>query len=122
MRTDFLPSKLVAVLAVAITCLLGGVVWAVDSYTLVELGASRRGGSSVGRHMDSTGGQVVGSSGRTHGSGMRAFVWSSTGMRDLGTFPGGEYSEAFGVNDAGTVVGNSNTRETMWGFVWNPLE
>ena len=123
MRRDFSPSKLVAVLAVAITCLLGGMVWAGDTYTVVELGALRRGGSSVGRHMDSVGGRVVGSSGLTHGSGTRAFVWSAhTGMHDLGTFQGGDYSEAFGVNDAGAVVGNSNTRETMWAFVWNARE
>jgi probable HAF family extracellular repeat protein len=122
MGTDFSISKLVAVLAVAITS-LGGVLWASDGYTIVELAALRQGGSTVGRHMDSVGGRVVGSSGLTHGSGMRAFVWSaSTGMRDLSTFQGGDYSEAFGVNDAGTVVGNSNTRETMRAFLWNARE
>jgi probable HAF family extracellular repeat protein len=122
MGTDFSISKLVAVLAVAITS-LGGVLWAGDGYTVVELGNLRQGGSSVGRHMDSVGGRVVGTSGLTHGSNMHAFVWSApTGMRDLGTFEGGDYSEAFGVNDAGTVVGNSNTRQTMRGFVWNAQE
>src|SRR5262245_8039723 len=123
MRTNVSLCKLVAVLAVAITCLLGGMGWAGDVYTVIELGALRPGGSSVGRHTDGVGGRVVGSSGWTHGSGMRAFVWSAhTSIHDLGTFPGGDYSEAFGVNDAGTVVGNSNTRETMWAFVWNARE
>jgi probable HAF family extracellular repeat protein len=123
MRTQILSTKLVALLAVSITSVLGGVGWAGDAYTVVELGALRQGGSTVGRHMDSTGGRVVGMSGVTHGSGMRAFVWSApTGMRDLGTFLGGDYSEAFGVNDAGTVVGNSNLKETVRGFVWNARE
>jgi len=123
MRTDFSISKLIAMLVVAIPCVLGGPAWAGDGYAVVELGALRQGGSSVGRHMDSVGGQVVGSSGLTHGSGTRAFVWSaSSGMRDLGTLQGGDYSEAFGVNDAGTVVGDSNTPETMRAFVWNARE
>src|SRR5215469_189456 len=99
MRIDFSTSKLIPVLAITITCVFGSVVWAGDSYTLVELGALRQGGSSVGRHMDSVGGKVVGSSGWIHGSDTHAFVWSMpTGMRDLGTFQGGDYSEAFGVN------------------------
>ena len=123
MKTDLSLTKLVAALAVAVTCVLGGVGWAGDSYTVVELGALRQGGSTVGRHMDSVGGRVVGSSGLTHGTDMRAFVWSApTGMRDLGTFQGGDYSEAFGVNDSGTVVGASNTRENTRAFVWNAQE
>ena len=73
--------------------------------------------------MDSTGTRVVGSSGWIHGSDTRAFLWSApTGMRDLGTFQGGDYSEAFGVNDSGTVVGDSNTRENIRAFVWNAQE
>ena len=40
MGTDFSISKLVAVLAVAITS-LGGVLWAGDGYTMVELAALR---------------------------------------------------------------------------------
>src|SRR5436309_349664 len=123
MRTEFSISELVALLAVSVTCVLGGMVWAVDSYTVVELGALRQDGSSVGRQIDSVGGRVVGSSGLTHGTDTRAFVWSpATGLRDLGTFQGGDYSEAFGVNDAGTVVGDSNTRDSMRGFVWNDRE
>ena len=123
MRADFSIKRLVAVLAVAIPCALGGAAAAADGYTVVELGALRQNGSSVGRHMDSTGTRVVGSSGLIHGSDTRAFVWSaSTGMRDLGTFQGGDYSEAFGVNDSGSVVGDSNTRENIRAFVWNAQE
>ena len=120
MRTDFSIRRLVAVLAVAIPFALGSAAAAADGYTVVELGALRQNGSSVGRHMDSTGTRVVGSSGLIHGSDTRAFLWSApTGMRDLGTFQGGNYSQAFGVNDSGNVVGDSNTRENIRAFIWN---
>lgn len=123
MKTHFSMRILAAVLATAIPCVLGGVASAADHYTIVELGALRQDGSSVGRQMDSTGTRVVGSSGWIHGNDTRAFLWStSTGMLGLGTLQGGDYSEAFGVNDAGTVVGDSNTRDTMRAFVWNAPE
>jgi probable HAF family extracellular repeat protein len=56
------------------------------------------------------------------GSGMRAFVWSeSTGMRELGTLSLSNQSFAFGINDAGQVVGGlfqlfsgSEDRAFLW--------
>ena len=123
MRTEFSIGRLVALLAVFVISVLGGVALAGDSYTVVELGPLKPGGSSVGRQMDNAGVHAVGSSGWTHGPDTRAFLWAApTGMRDLGTFPGGDYSEGFGVNDSGTVVGDSNTRDTMLAFVWNALD
>jgi probable HAF family extracellular repeat protein len=122
MRTAFSITRLVAALTVAIPCVLAGLASAADGYTLVELGALKERGSSVGRHMDSSGARVVGSSGWIHGSDTHASLWTAGGTRDLGTFQGGDYSEAFGVNDSGTVVGDSNTRETMLAFVWNATD
>lgn len=44
------------------------------------------------------------------GGGVGAFIWNAaTGMRDLGTFPGGGNSAAFGVDRTGRVVGSAQT-------------
>ena len=55
-------------------------------------------------------GRVVGES--TNASGEhRAFLWSAaTGMRDLGTLGTGAQSAAFAINEAGEVVGWSDTQ------------
>ncbi len=42
MRADFSITRLVAVLAVAVPCALGGVASAADGYTVVELGALQK--------------------------------------------------------------------------------
>ena len=57
--------------------------------------------------------QVVGFSGPALDSPKsRAFFWSkSTGMLDLGTL-GGAYAQAFAINDAGSITGNSQLRSS----------
>jgi probable HAF family extracellular repeat protein len=50
--------------------------------------------------------------GRSYGAGedqdLRAFVWDRGAMRDIGTL-GGTSAEAFGINDAGSIAGDSTT-------------
>ena len=50
----------------------------------------------------------------------QAFLWTAQkGMQSLGTLPGGYYSQALGINDAGQVVGFSNAADGNWhGFRW----
>ena len=52
-------------------------------------------------------------------AGVRAFIWTnSNGMRALISLPSGGYSEAFGINRSGQVVGQSGsslgTRAVLW--------
>jgi probable HAF family extracellular repeat protein len=57
--------------------------------------------------------QIVGFSGPGLDSPKsRAFFWStSTGMVDLGTL-GGDYAQAFAINDSGSITGNSQVRSS----------
>ncbi len=77
-------------------------------YSIQDLGILNDSRCSGAAAMSSQ--RVVGTSGSpfcsdTH---IRAFLWTpDTGMQDLGTFPGGDNSSAFGVNSHGIVIGDS---------------
>lgn len=81
--------------------------------TMIDLGTL----GGFGQFLDSNGedinnrGQIVGLS--ETGSRVRptlhAFLWQEGTLRDLGTLPGGDQSEAFGINQRGQVVGGSST-------------
>jgi probable HAF family extracellular repeat protein len=52
--------------------------------------------------------------------GTRATTWKHSGVKSkhLGVLLGGDYSSAAGINDAGQVVGASNTSEAILPFLW----
>jgi probable HAF family extracellular repeat protein len=86
-------------------------------YAVRDLG-TLQGGSGVPRSLNLYG-TVVGRSGEPHGEGTSAFRWDAAhGMRTLGYLPGGDYSAAFSINNAGQVVGYSNTSTHLMGFLW----
>lgn len=72
--------------------------------------------------------QIVGNSLTASGSS-RAFLWTQGGtngvvgnrqMRDLGTLPGGDYSDAYAVNASGRVTGfSANAAGTDRAFLWS---
>ena len=44
----------------------------------------------------------------------RATLWSNAAAVDLGTLPDATFSQAFGINGAGDIVGTSNSRAVLW--------
>ncbi len=85
------------------------IIWTADG-GLMNLGISARcGATSLGIN-DSA--EVVGwfnnSAGCTFTS--HGFSWTeSSGFKDLGVLPGGQYSFAYGLNSSGQIVGTGNT-------------
>lgn len=53
----------------------------------------------------------------------RAFVWTRLlGMVDIGTLPGGGFSNAYNLNNRGQVVGESTTASALHAFLWTDEE
>ena len=66
-------------------------------------------------------GQVAGDAELPDGSG-HAFLYSQGKMLDLGLVPGSTYSEAFGLNDFGDVVGQSSTTQVQRAMIYSQGE
>jgi probable HAF family extracellular repeat protein len=87
-----------------------------QSYTVTNLGNLGTPGGGALAINDL--GHVAGFSNLTNG-GQHAFLWNSkSGMRDLGTLPGGNQSYAYGMNDSDQVVGVSLGQTGVFPFLW----
>lgn len=111
-------------IGVAVICLLlipptQAVAGASGGYGIVFLGELSEAGATTA-HSISQDGQVVGESGGVDGVGVSAFAWKMGGtIRALGGLPGGDYSQAFGINNEGLIVGSSNTNSTLRAVIWS---
>jgi probable HAF family extracellular repeat protein len=101
------PRYLVITLA-AVTCAVGAPV-----YRVVDLGSFSP--ADINTH-----GQIAGSVPRADGLGSVAAVWKSGDVTIIGALPGGRESSASAINDAGAVVGTSQSQyPTPWGGYWS---
>ncbi|MCD4681765.1 MAG: DUF3466 family protein, partial [Bacteroidales bacterium] len=88
-------------------------VWAIPGYSITDMGAINNDNSMAYAINDK--GQVVGSSGV--GTDGHAFIWEDGTLTDIGAVGGG--LGAADINDAGIVVGHSDSKGLINGaFVW----
>jgi probable HAF family extracellular repeat protein len=92
-----------------------------NSRTVTELGTLGGGGTVAADLNDRA--QVVGNSYTAEGS-YRGFITgpNGMGMRDLGTLGGTNFSRAYGINEAGQVVGSSTPSNDLYehAFITGP--
>jgi probable HAF family extracellular repeat protein len=90
------------------------------AYTVLELSAVADAGRVPCRLNNL--GDLVGRADNSAARGTRATTWSHSTLQAkvLGALPGGEYSAASAVNDAGEVAGASNTGNSIVPFIWTP--
>jgi probable HAF family extracellular repeat protein len=64
-------------------------------------------------------GEAVGYTANASGTVRHAALWAPTGaVTGLGALPGGEFSQAFGSNDSGAVVGSATSSAGERAFLW----
>ena len=90
------------------------------AYTVSELSAAADAGQVPCRLNNL--GDLVGRADNSAARGTRATTWSHDTLQPkvLGALPGGDYSSASAINDAGEVAGASNTGNSIVPFIWKP--
>jgi probable HAF family extracellular repeat protein len=87
-----------------------------DTYLVLDLGGL--GGPCSGADHVNNGGQVVGFSCDAAGNEY-AYLWTGGPLQNLGTLPGGTFSEAFWNNQTGQILGDGDRADGNFvDFVW----
>ena len=90
------------------------------TYTVAELSAAAAAGQAPCRLNNL--GDLAGRAGNSGSGKTQATTWSHGTLQPklLGALPGGDYSSASAINDAGAVAGASNTGNSIVPFIWKP--
>ena len=90
------------------------------TYTVTELSAAAAAGQVPCRLNNL--GDLAGRAGNSGRGKTQATTWSHGTLQPklLGALPGGDYSSASAINDAGAVAGASNTGNSIVPFIWKP--
>jgi len=90
------------------------------TYTVAELSAAAAAGQVPCRLNNL--GDLAGRAANSGRGKTQATTWSHGTLQPklLGALPGGDYSSASAINDAGAVAGASNTGNSIVPFIWNP--
>lgn len=99
------PSVLPILFALCLVIADGVPLANAQSYSYTGLGTL--GGSGGWAYDINNNGQITGRSSVTGNTAVHATLWESGTVTDLGTLSGNSNSIAFGINDAGSVVGRS---------------
>lgn len=122
-RPDFsrLSLKLAGALLLSSLPFTCGSAWAAG-YTVIDLATLMQGHPATA-HGPNLAGTAVGGGVVVGGGAVgrpRGFVFANGTSQGIAGLPNSDYTLAFGINDAGSVVGSSNTATAVRGFLVTP--
>ncbi len=115
---EFLKLLMVVFALTVVPCSIAASIGSRGGYSVTYLGELAEAGATLVHGINQFG-QIVGESGGIDGDGVSAFDRKMSGsIEPLEGLPGGDFSQAFGVNNHGLIVGSSNTSTTLRAVLW----